>query len=127
MTPEITISPADKITVDVIGEDVDQLIDVESAHDLVEIEINADIIYLGATPDADKPEIINFTDAAEVIIDLTDARKQKYGDIPDVSVWFLNDDGDYDEARVPKKISADKTFITIQNSGPATGFAKIGK
>lgn len=77
-------------------------------------------------------EIIYFNDQTSVDIEMTDERKLRLGQMPQIQVWFTNDisDDEYDKANVPIKVYGtppNVTGITVFNTGNASGFITLKK
>lgn len=75
-------------------------------------------------------EIIFFNDESSVVIEMTTERIARLGQMPQVQVWFQDDDdaNNYNVARVPIEITgapSNVTAITVYNTGDADGFITL--
>jgi hypothetical protein len=78
-------------------------------------------------------EVIFFTNEAEVTVPYTSARRLKYGDMPEIEVWFTIVEDDVEKiikANVEIQVDVlppNQSQFIINNGGAASGFIRLGK
>ena len=94
---------------------------------------NEDAVYIGIEGSYAMAEIIVFTNQTVVTVLYNSTRRAKYGDMPEIEVWFtITEDGIEKIVKANVEITMDapppnQTLFTINLGGVTSGFIRLGK
>lgn len=90
-------------------------------------------LYTGGEGSYAMAEVIVFTNETEVTVAYNSTRRAKYGDMPEIEVWFtITEDGIDKIIKANVEITMDapppnQTLFTINLGGVSSGFIRLGK